>query len=429
MKRGLIAFVVLTALATGAHAQRASRALEFDDFGFTRPLAPGARQAGMAGACVASGNDVHALVYNPAGLARIKRFETALGLLEEQTTVETTFMGSPSSIETRDGAIELLSAAFPVPTYRGAFTVAIGAYRLFSSYIDLHYSGQDPETGELDDYLLQQTGGLLSYNLGIGVDLAPVLSGGLTLFMVDGSIESLRQWSRDYTAEVPGRQRFLIDEVSMDVSGFGARIGGQFYIVSGLQAGLVFTTPVSLSARGSGDTETLEYIENGVDRFVRSFGTVSADYLLPFRVDIGVSGEWRGVLAEVDVTWSDWTEAAIDGRRLRNRELQTMFREVYDVRAGLEWMLPWIPARVRGGYALLPDPLVFVQPDRVDIEDLEPAETVEERHQWTVGAGGLVGSVLTLEAAFTYTAGERAIESFSLRREAQSFIVTAAYRF
>jgi len=429
MSRLLLACVALLTLAASAQAQRALRSLEFDDFGLTRPLSPGARPAGMAGAYVSAGNDVHSLVYNPAGLARIKRFEASIGLIQEQNTVESDFQGTQSSIETRDGAMELLSAAFPIPTYRGAFTGAVGVYRLFSSYLDLHYTGFDPADGTADTYLLQQTGALLSYNLGLGIDLASVLSGGVSFFFVDGSIESLRQWSRDYTAEVPSRQRFLTDEVEMDVDGVGARIGGQFFILPGLQAGLVFTTPVMLQARGTGWTETSEHVDNGIDSFFQSFGSVSADYLLPFRVDVGLSGLWRGLLAEVDVTWADWTEASIDGRRLRNQQLQTMFREVFDVRAGVEWTLPWIPLRLRGGYARLPNPLLFIQPDRIDIEDLERAEIVEERQQWSVGAGGLIGRVLTLEAAFTHTAGERASERISHRKESQSFIMTAAYRF
>lgn len=429
MRRILIAALALLVLGTGAHAQRALRALEFEDFGFTRPLSPGARPAGMGGAYVSSGNDVHALMYNPAGLARIKRFEASIGLLQEQNTTETVFLGSPSSIETRDGAMELLSAAFPIPTYRGALTGAIGVYRLFSSYLDLHYSGVDPQMNTYDEYLLQQTGSLLSYNLGLGVDLATVLSGGLTVFFVDGSIESLRQWRRDFVSEVPSRQRFLSDDVQMDVDGVGAKLGGQFFILPGLQAGLVFTTPIALSARGTGFIETSEHIDNGVDTFFQSFGSVSADYVLPFRVDIGLSGDWKGVLAEVDVTWADWSEASIDGRRLRNQALQTMFREVFDVRTGVEWTLPWIPARVRGGYAWLPDPLMYVQSDRIENGDLERVEIVEERHQWTAGAGGLIGSVLTLEAAFTHTSSERASGRISHRMEAQSFVFTAAYRF
>ena len=430
MSRLLITCFTLLSLATSALAQRAVRALEFEDFGFTRSLSPGgARPAGMAGAYVSAGNDAHALVYNPAGLARIKRFEASIGLLQEQNTMETNFHGSPSSIETRDGAIEQLSAAFPIPTYRGALTGAVGVYRMFSSYLDLHYTGVDPDAGTHDDYLLQQTGALLSYNFGVGVDLASVLSGGVTFFIVDGSIESLRQWSRDFTNEVPSRQRFFSDEVEMDVDGVGARIGGQFFIVPGLQAGLVFTTPVLLNAHGTGLTEASEHIDNGVDTFSQSFGSVTAEYMIPFRVDVGVSGQWRGLLAEVDLTWSDWTEASIDGRRLRNQSLQTMFREVFDLRAGVEWTLPWIPLRVRGGYAWLPDPLLYMQSDRVAIDDLERAEIVQERQQWAIGAGGLVGRVLSLEAAFTHTAGERATRSVSNRKESQTFVITAAYRF
>ena len=54
-----------------ARSQNINRTVDFEDFGFSVPLSVGARPAGLAGAYVAAGNDVYALCYNPAGLARI----------------------------------------------------------------------------------------------------------------------------------------------------------------------------------------------------------------------------------------------------------------------------------------------------------------------------------------------------------------------
>ena len=70
-----------------AFSQGVDRTVEFEDLGFTDPIDVGARPAGMAGAYVAAGNDVHMLIYNPAGLARIKRIELSLGAQQKRSTI------------------------------------------------------------------------------------------------------------------------------------------------------------------------------------------------------------------------------------------------------------------------------------------------------------------------------------------------------
>ena len=156
-------FVILLALAlsTGtAIAQSSIRSLEIDDFGLTRQLTPGARPAGIDGAYTALVNDVHGLIYNPAGLAAIKRVEISLGAHHSRVELETEFYGEGSSVDARDGSMELASAAFPIPVFRGSLVVAAGVYRVFSSALDLHYSGLNLSTNTQDNFLLQQSGSI-----------------------------------------------------------------------------------------------------------------------------------------------------------------------------------------------------------------------------------------------------------------------------
>jgi hypothetical protein len=275
----------------------------------------------------------------------------------------------------------------------------------------------------------QQTGSIHGYHVGVAAELASVLSGGISGFILDGTISSLRQYDFTFLQSNPLRSIFVSDDVTMDVDGYGARIGGVFHFYRGFEGGLSFTTPIVVKMRGTALTEVTDVIDNGVDRFLQSFVPVEVEYILPYRVDAGVAYTWRWITFAADLGYSDWTTAAVDGRRLRNRQLDTLFREVIDGRLGTEITLPWWPVRVRGGYASIPYPLKYLPTDRIELQEMEKINTVTERHQWTVGAGGLIGRVLTLDAGFTITRGERSVENLSQRQYTQRFLFSASYRF
>lgn len=423
----LLAIVAVLLLPGAAYAQHTARALEIDDFGFTRQISPGARAAGMAGAYTALVNDGNGLIYNPAGLASVKRIEISLGAYHSRDELETGFYGGRSSIDATGGSLELASVTFPVPVLRGSLVGAAGVYRVYSSVLDLHYSGLNLMTNTTDNFLVQQTGSVYAYNVGFGVDLASVLSGGASGFLLDGSINSLRQY--DYTFLSALRSIFVSDDVSMDVSGYGGRVGAMFHVYRGIKAGIAFTTPVVVRARGNAVTEVTEHVDNGIDTFLQSTAPVETEYLLPARFDLGVAATWTWVTLSLDAGYSDWTSAAIERRRLRNQNLETLFREILELRVGTEITLPWFPVKLRGGYAQLPYPLKFLPADRIELQELQKVSVDTERHQWAFGLGALVARVLLLDAAYTRTSGERSVENYSQREEAHRFVLTASYRF
>ena len=113
-------------------------------------------------------------------------------------------------------------------------------------------------------------------------------------------------------------------------------------------------------------------------------------------------------MLEFDFGYSDWTEAAIDRKRFRNPEtLDATFREVFEYKVGAEYTFYRLPLRVRAGYAYLPYPLAYLQNDRIDENDLTKAEVENERQRVALGLGGLIGEVLTIDAALSYADGRR----------------------
>jgi len=432
LRRSLLAVAVVLAgafPASDAEAQGAERFVEIEDLGFTSPIACGARAAAMAGAFVVTGDDLSSLLYNPAGLARIKRLDVTLGVYSERHEAEETFYGAPAGIDTRSGSIELAGAAFPFPVYRGSVVVAAAVSRPYSANLDMHYRGYNAEEGTFDNYLLQQSGSVQAYNVGFGVDLSAAFSGGIAGYVLDGSVQTLRQFDYTVLATQPTLEVYVSEDVGLDLRGFGVRVGGQFFVHRFVQVGVAYTSPTWVEARGDRLVEVVEHVENAIDRFTQSYEPVSASYLLPSRLDFGaaVTLSWLSIAGEA--AYVDWTAAAADRRRFRASNLETIFREVFDVRVGAEATLPWAPVRVRGGYARRPFATTFVHEDRITNDKVAKSTVETERHEWSAGAGTVVGSALALDAAVTVTTGTRSTERLTDRRQSSRYLLTASYRF
>jgi hypothetical protein len=408
--------IVIAAITVTPHriafSQDISRTVDFEDLGFTGPLDVGARPAGLAGAYVAIGNDVHSLIYNPAGLAQIRKIELSISLQQERSKTRNVFYENPTSIDTRDGGIDGFGLAWPFPAYRGSCVGAIGMHRVYSSVFDLHYSGLNDKTETFDNFLLQQTGSVYSYDAGIGVDLSSSLSGGLAFFVLDGSMNNLRQYDFTFVNWTPPRSVFVKEDVSSNLYGFGGRIGVQFFMHRLLSGGFSFTPPIWIKLKGRGTREITVYVENAPDSFEKVDVEFKDEYLLPFRIDLGIAFSPRPVVLTFEMGYSDWTEASINRKRFRDGEtLEATFRETIDFRLGAEVTLPWLPVRARAGYAYLPHPLAYLQADRIDDDEsgMTKATVDSERRRLAFGLGVLISDVLTLDASLSNTYGKRGL--------------------
>lgn len=421
--------------------QDSNQAVDIEDNGLTFSLFPGARPAGLAGAYTALGGDVHSLVYNPAGLAQTRRIEASIGFVHDRYDNTNTYYGQSGDADHTTSNLDYLSVAYPFPTYRGSLVGAIGIYRGFSSEMDLFYNGFNSDTETLDNYILQQSGSIYSYNIGFGFDMSSTLSSGASFFILDGTLKALTQFSFAFPGPIGQGELskvFFDDDVEGDLDGFGGRLGIQFKPLEQFTCGLTVTTPIWITLGGKYNTTEIYYFENEFDSIAESFGTIEdVDYRLPFQIDLGVAFEPNeNLLLSLDLGYTDWTETTIEKAQIKTDcpegvpcQRSPVFREVLNFRTGIEATIPGIALRFRGGYAYLPYPLEYLQADRITNDSLAAADIDTERQLFTLGAGGLVSKILALDFAFVYATGERSISTLDYKRTSKSYLLSASYRF
>ncbi|UCG50972.1 MAG: hypothetical protein JSW58_12325 [Candidatus Latescibacterota bacterium] len=429
----VFAALALTILAVPvSRAQEINEAVTIEDLGFTGRFTVGARPSALAGAYTAAGEDIYSLVYNPAGLARIRRIETSLGFQHKKNNLTNVFYGNDNEVDLSSTRLDAFAAAYPVPTYRGSLVFAGGVYRVMSSDFQILNRGFNTVSETFDDYLLQQTGSIYSYNVGFGVDLSPAISAGASGFMMDGTIKALTQFSYAYPPPfVPGEQEseFLLDDARVDLDGYGATIGIQYHPLSLVRFGLSVTTPIKINLSGDAIEETARYFFNAPGEFTSQRFAIDTDYKIPFRINVGFALSTPNVLFAADVGYTDWAQAEINSRQLKDEDLRPIFNQVIDIRAGAELVLPFMPVRVRAGYAYLPYGLEYLQADRIAGNALTKAEVQTQRQIYAAGCGFLLGRVLIIDAAYEYSLGKRSIGTLVDDRTSHRLILTGSYRF
>jgi hypothetical protein len=431
-----VAVAAVIAVAAGptsqVAAQNINEAITVEDLGFTQWLGVGARPAGMAGAYVAASNDVHALYYNPAGLARVRRIDVSLGFQHTQSNVKNTFYGKLNETEFSTTTLDGISAAYPVPSYRGSLVLAGGVYRVMSSQFEILNRGVNTDTNTYDDYLLQQSGNVYSYNVGFGVDLSPAVSVGLNGFILDGTIKALTQFSYSFLGPLEDgdfESEALSDDAEVDINGYGLMVGLQYHPHSVLHFGLAIATPVKINLKGTAYEENAYYYVNSEDEYYAEQFYIDSDYKLPLRVAAGLSITPPHLVLSFDAEYVDWRQTESNGVQLKDENLNAVFREVLNLRLGGEILVPVIPVRLRAGYAIIPYALEYLQADRISGDSIQKADIETERQLATVGVGILIGRVLSLDASYERQIGKRSIESLIDERTGDRLILSGSYRF
>ncbi|MFH1700373.1 MAG: hypothetical protein ABIE07_07265 [Candidatus Zixiibacteriota bacterium] len=352
----------------------------------------GAKQMAMGGAGIANTIDGPALYYNPAALARIPRIEIQLGLTHQKFSNETSMKSgrydpaafrstlnkaSADMTKTRFGSVNL---TIPVPTYRGSMVAAFGVNRVMSFDRTALFHVRDVRIA--DNALIEdkaeeyEDGGIYLYSAGIGIDLTPRLSAGASLNVYSGE----DKFTYDYA---------WVDETLGESGGFVNRFEDS-YIGMTLKGGLLvrpnkdFTFGLVVESPLEWQVEQTYIYEDGTR------DVVEYDLSRPFIFGSGISYRMNRFRLTGEIEYIDWSQLSYNdnpGMEIESDSLNFYYRDVVNLRGGVEYQLPQRGLSFRAGLFSLP---LAYENDFIK----------SDRKGFTLGFGWLLDRVLLLEAAY-----------------------------
>ncbi len=384
----------------------------------------GARAMGMGGAHIAVANDATALIYNPAGLARVKRIELSGGLTHQRLRNKT---GSfeftkphfsdgflQSNTRFSSGAVVL-----PVPTYRGSLVFAVGVNRIASFDKAIKYN--NPE--KRDQVTRLESGGLYLSSFGAAIDLSPNISvGGALNFWTGGYDYSMRADSTYDEGHTSWSYRWD-DDIEDKYSGWNLKFGVRVQPNRFLVLGGTIETPVTYTIEEDWlfltdtvfhkpDYDWVGWEESGISEY---------KFTLPFSLGFGMALNFNNLILAGDLNYTDWTQmeyTSLDIEAEANRVIKDTYQEVLRWHLGAEYLIPRIATKFRIGYFQNPFPY-------------ESRWVKSDRHYFTGGVGFLIDQVMTVDLALVHGSWE--FNNFSTdlasKYTTNQIFLTTAYHF
>jgi hypothetical protein len=444
MKRTAAAIVAVIALQSIATAQFSEDALRYSG----RGNGSGSRALGMGNAYIGVSDDYSASVWNPAGLAQMRRLEVMGGISSTGMSNESTFRGITKSSDISAAALDNIGFVFPFPTVQGSLVFAFGFNRVSdfastvqfegfndqSSIIPTLYQSQASYDVPYNVYLtntagysavqknvnqrgeVKEGGSLGQWSFAGAIDIEENISLGVSLNVYSGKYDYTRNFVEEDTRNVYNNtsaglpadsaylrfNKFYLDNfLTSELNGSNITLG-LMYRSDLFRAGIIAKGPTSIKVQ-----ET--YSDDGESVFDNNGGTWATSnpakkYSTPVsNNEYGVSSPWSfgagasiylqpELLLAADVEYTDWTQIEWSdnpGLEKKNNQLQSVFRPVTNIRIGAEFDVPYTELKIRAGYMLNPSPYKN-DPSAFDEKVL------------TGGAGLFLQRNVVLDAAFAY---------------------------
>lgn len=386
----------------------------------------GAKQMAMGGAGIMS-IDGAALFYNPANLARVPRLEFNLGLSFQKfkDNSSTRPLGESATLESQvsktSSHLNSSILTIPYPTYRGSLVFGAGVARTadFDRISIIDYREGDWNAPEETN----ENGGINQWGFGFGFDLSPRISFGSAVYLYYGKHKRNFDWNLYQDGN-------LYDPYSLyeenKYSGLGIKLGLSMQLSRHFALGMTTDLPVSYNVE-----------QDAVESFSDSTIITLVEYDLkkPFIYAMGLSSRFDRLTVLADIEYVDWTQLAyadnIVMEQKYNDDFLSIYRDVFKLRLGGEYVIPAAGLSLRGGYFI--DPLPYKK------QFFE-----NDRDGFTFGIGLLVDQVLMLDFAYVRGAFSRHAGAYDpdesdniftyeyeLTEETNinRFHVTASYRF
>lgn len=355
----------------------------------------GARALGMGGAHIAVASDATALVYNPAGLARVTRIEFSGGLTHQRMNNKTKFgLQAQQQMGFEDGRLQnntrfsSANVVLPVPTYRGSLVLALGVNRVKSFDRTMQFFAEDDDTSRTA--IESETGGLYLWSLGGAVDISPNVSVGAAINLWTG--KDNYTWFYDRIPIASPGPGITIDDAEKDrYSGFNAKFGVRIQPNRYLILGGTIDSPVTYTI----EQDWIEITERAGGSEYRD-GINEYKVSLPFGLGAGLALQFENFTLASDINYADWTQ--MEYKRYEyaaeaNRLIKETYTDALRFNLGAEYLIPSIGTSLRAGFYHDPLPYksIWVEKDRNFV---------------TAGVGFLIDQVMTLDVAWAHGSWE-----------------------
>jgi long-subunit fatty acid transport protein len=409
-----------------------------------------ARAMGMGGAVTASAQDGSALWYNPAALARIPRIELSGDIMHNRVTgaserLSLAALAPPPSVDPTEENLRRtrLGSAYitvPVPTYRGALTLAGGVAVSHSldralagafafspgTFIDTLRDDSVLITEEIGAYGFNdnQRGSVRAWQAGFGIDISPRVSIGVAGVYYDGDLEftnrtgfnairNERYGSVDDT--FPIRWDF-VTSTTENISGWGAHGGVLFRPQNNVAFGAVVRTPVRFTI----DADQYETVQQDSGGISESQYFTTRNLQIPFTFTMGGAVAVRNLLFAGDFAYTDWSQTEYNETPVLtqyNDQLSRTYREQFALGGGVEWVIPSASTTLRAGVRWAKQPY-------------NDSLVVDDRLTVSGGVGFLLDQVMTLDLAVAHEAyrGGNPVFGFDEDYSYTRVVLTTSYR-
>jgi len=370
-----------------------------------------ARALGMGNAYLGLSDDGSAAFFNPAGLGLVRKIEFGAGLEFNNAGNDVSFMGVSTNGSLSSGRLNRISLVLPFPTIQGSLVFAVGynSVKDFSGIMkfdgfnsgntswiqnftgnDLPYdlaltypgvNGQDTSIfrGHLNQSgKITNKGSLDAWSFSGAIEVDKNLFVGANINLLTGSFESNNDYYEDdfagfyanrltdpSVANTRGFQTFYLNRnTKWDLTGFDAKLGLIYQLQKFGRVGVTIQIPKSIKIKEEFNVDARSDFANASYVIDQSRYSDKVEYTLttPLELAGGFSANYMGFILSGDATYIDYstmefsdpTAITQDALNKTNTNIQDLLRSVVNLNVGLEYTIPQIGLRVRGGFMYQP---------------------------------------------------------------------------
>lgn len=352
----------------------------------------GARALGMGGAFTGVADDYTAIYWNPAGLADIRKSQFFGEVSHLQFNNDATFNGRLTDESQNYTRLRSLGFAFPLPTTRGSFVIALGYNRVKDFDQQLVFSGFNNRSNGLaftidstdfdfggntfQSEQILEDGGLNQWSVAAAIALSPNFTAGVTLNAWTGNSDYQFQFFQEDRENVYNQfpadfdSYLLKRNLNTDYTAVGVKIGGMFTVSDAIKIGGTMSLPVTFNVKEVFTEEDKLTFDDGFeDAFNGDPGEFEYDVKTPFQFDGGASLSNQTITLAGSFRYRDWSQIKFDvaNNDLGNSDfvelldenavIRQNYRATMQYNLGGELYLSGINAKLRGGYSYVPSPL------------------------------------------------------------------------